>query len=34
MDKSKVIIMNGDESDKDKVWQLGGNVIKRTREFK
>ena len=32
-DKSKVMIMNEEETDKDKVWELGGNVIRSTREY-
>ena len=34
MDKSLIMIVNSNEEDADKVWELGGNQMKRTEEYK
>ena len=33
-EKSKVLVVNGDASDRDRTWMLGGNEIGRTEEYK
>ena len=33
-EKSQVLVVNGNDWDNDRVWMLGGNEIKRTREYK
>ncbi|KAG0725205.1 hypothetical protein GWK47_039070 [Chionoecetes opilio] len=33
-EKSQVLVVNGDDSDADRIWMVGGNEIKRTKEYK
>ncbi|KAG0713850.1 hypothetical protein GWK47_015278 [Chionoecetes opilio] len=33
-EKSQVLVVNGDDSVDDRIWMVGGNEIKRTKEYK
>ena len=33
-EKSQVLVVNGDDSDSGRTWKLGGNKIRRTKEYK
>ena len=33
VDKSKVMVINGGMEDDGRVWELGGNILKRTKEY-